>query len=82
MNNLELDAYTMLSMASGKKAMENKTPLVTLAMLETHDWGITEHIFKRKQDWFRKKRKKIIREKWVYLQSLMATIKFRTGEDT
>lgn len=76
MNNLELDAYTMLSVAPGKKAMENKIPLVALAMLETQERGITGHIYKRKQDWFRKKRKKISREKRVYLQSLTATIEW------
>lgn len=36
-HDLELEPYMRISKAPGKKAMENKIPLVTLAMGETYD---------------------------------------------
>lgn len=37
MPNLELDPYTEIRKAPGRKATENKMPLVTLAMEDTYD---------------------------------------------
>ena len=37
MNTLELGNYTKISKVLGKKAIENKIPLVTVAMADTYD---------------------------------------------
>lgn len=58
MNTLELGTYTKINKALRKKAMENKIPLVTLAMADTYDQGTIEHIHGGKQDWFDKEPEK------------------------